>query len=195
MDLSVMWECEAAIHCATWRCEHYNSWLSSQIILNTIHANDIQVVGGSAIPNRTKQPIYHGYPQSEPSDCMDRNTTPGPSYPWEQDERQQHHENTCDDGRSQKSNVPQHDTRHTAMGNSPSDLNDSSSIDGERHIYGYEDHMGFCSRMNNSLKHSIRSSLINTWIFQVNSFAPYFIRTLESVPHLCLNLFYIMHLK
>ena len=33
--------------------------------------------------------------------------------------------------------------------------------------------MDCCSRMNNTLKHSIRSSLTNTWIFEVNSFVPY----------------------
>ena len=47
------------------------------------------------------------------------------------------------------------------------------NIGGERHIYGYEDHIDCCRRMNNSLKHSIRSSLTNTWIFEVNSFVPY----------------------
>ena len=35
----------------------------------------------------------------------------------------------------------------------------------------------------------------NTWIFEVNSLTPYFIHTLECVPHLCLNLFYIIHIK
>ena len=35
----------------------------------------------------------------------------------------------------------------------------------------------------------------NTWVFEVNSFVPYFILTLECIPHLCLDLFYIMHLK
>ena len=37
------------------------------------------------------------------------------------------------------------------------------------------------NRMNKTLKHSIRSSLTNTWIFEVNSFVPYFIHTKVDV--------------
>ena len=119
MDSSAIREREAARHCTACRCEHYNSWLSSQLILDSIHANNMRVLGRSIIPERTKQPIYPGYPPSEPSDHMDRNATPGPSRPWEQGERQQHHESTRDDRRSQKSDAPQCDTRHTTMGNEP----------------------------------------------------------------------------
>ena len=129
MDSNAIREREAARYRATRRREHYHNWLESQIILDSIRANDIRVTGKSTVPDREKRPIYPGYPRSEPSDHMDRNATPGPSRPREQDERQQRHEDTRDDRRSQGSGAPQRDTRHTAMGNSPSDPSDGSSSD------------------------------------------------------------------
>ena len=129
MDSNAIQECKVAKHHTTHRCEHYNSWLSLQLILNSICANEIYVVGGSAVPDCMKQPIYPGYPWSEPSDHMDRDATTGPNHPQGLNERQQHDENTCDDGRGQKSNMPQCNIRHTTMGNSPSHLSDGLASD------------------------------------------------------------------
>ena len=41
MDSNAIRECEAAKYCAAHRHEHYHNWLELQIILNSIHANDI----------------------------------------------------------------------------------------------------------------------------------------------------------
>ena len=139
LDLSMIQEHEVVKHHTACRHKHYNSWLSSQIILNSICANNIWVVWGSTIPNHMimKQPIYPRYPWSEPSDHIGGNATPGPSCPQEQDERQQHYENTHDDRRSHKRDMLQCDTRHTAMGNSPGDPSDGSSQWSHRPPYNH----------------------------------------------------------
>ena len=122
-------EHEAALHRATRRREHYHSWLSSQIVLNSICANDIRETGESGIPDRKKRPIYPGYPGSEPSDHMGKNATPGPSRPRVQPERQDWNNDIRSNRRSQNGDAPQRNSRRTAVGNPPSDPNDSSSSD------------------------------------------------------------------
>ena len=128
-DSDAIREHEAALYRATRRREHYHSWLSSQIVLDSMRADDIRETGHSDIPDRNKRPIYPGYPRSEPSDHLNRNATPGPSHPRVQPERQNRNENTRSDRRSRSSDAVPRDTRRTVMGDPPSDPNDSSSSD------------------------------------------------------------------
>jgi hypothetical protein len=128
-DSDAIREHEAALHCATRKHEHYHSWLSSQIVLDSMHADDIRETGHSDIPDRNKRPIYPGYLRSEPSDHLNKNATPGPSHPRVQPKRQNQNKNTCSDRRSRSSDTVPLETRRTVMGDPPSNPNDSSSSD------------------------------------------------------------------
>src|SRR6202040_4471961 len=66
---------------AMQRCEHYQEWLGSQNIIDSIRNAEIEESGVRDIPPRNKRPGYSGYPSTAESHVENHHAIPGPSRP------------------------------------------------------------------------------------------------------------------
>src|SRR6202040_4404821 len=66
---------------AMQRCEHYQEWLGSQNIIDSIRNAEIEESGVTDIPPHNKRPGYSGYPSTAESHVENRHANPGPSRP------------------------------------------------------------------------------------------------------------------
>jgi hypothetical protein len=125
------------------RREHYREWLATQNVLDSMREADLLIDRRTIIPARDKCPAYGGYPRSEKSDPVDRNTTPGPSRPRNNDHdicRDQHNEHGSNRSQgSQCSHKPRSRARDDRVGGDPSDPSDDSSSDSLYHTGTQQD--------------------------------------------------------
>ena len=109
------------------RREHYQEWLATQNVLESMRNSDIRAMGYSYIPRHDKRAAYGGYPKSNDSENHDRNATLGPSCPYNGRHDNDNHDYDHDCSNSRTNTTPQYKQRQD---NHPDDLDDSSSTDG-----------------------------------------------------------------
>jgi hypothetical protein len=109
------------------RREHYQEWLTTQNVLDSMRDSDIRAMGYSNIPSLDKRTAYGSYLKSNDSENHDRNATPGPSRPYNGRHGNDNHDYDHDHSNSCTNMTPQYKRRQD---NDPDDPDDSSSTDG-----------------------------------------------------------------
>src|SRR6202040_3153599 len=117
---------------AMQRCEHYQEWLGSQNIIDSIRNAEIEESGVRDIPPRNKRPGYSGYPSTAESHVKNHHAIPGPSRPrastMARDPRLPQNQ-TSDSHRTKTDSIPRTSPRNSRHQDNPGDPDDGSSSD------------------------------------------------------------------
>src|ERR1700720_326388 len=114
------------------RHEHYQEWLRSQNIIDSIRNAEIEESGVTNIPPHNKRPGYSGYPSTAESHVENCHATPRPSRPrtgtTAKDPRSTLNQ-TSDSHRTKTDSIPRPSPKDSCHQDNPGDPDDGSSSD------------------------------------------------------------------